>query len=85
MFASCVDGGALARLPAKPPDDAVGDGLLQEDGGRLPHGISAASLLQNRSHRQRSRRNNQADRAPPSQRRSCQLHFQLSSPIEGRG
>ena len=42
---SFVDGRACARLSAKPPNDPSGDGLLQEDGGRLPSGTRSTSLL----------------------------------------
>jgi hypothetical protein len=37
-----------ARLFAERANDAIGDGVLQEDGRRLQHGDGAASLLQDR-------------------------------------
>jgi hypothetical protein len=42
----CVGRSDRICLPAHPTDDAVRDGLLQEDGWRLQNGCRAASLLQ---------------------------------------
>ena len=44
-----VDGNSCFGLPAECRDDSGGDGLLQEDGRRLPHGRRSASLLQDES------------------------------------
>jgi hypothetical protein len=42
----CMDGNPWIGLLAKRYDDTGGDGLLQEDGRRLPCGRRSASLLQ---------------------------------------
>ena len=40
-----VDGCARPRVSSRFNDDEGGDGMLQEDGWRLPHGVSEPSVL----------------------------------------
>ena len=71
-FARRLAGDTRTRVPAKFADDSCGDGVLQEDGRRLPDGKRAASVQQVDLESPAAVNNNPADTADPAfRRRNC--------------
>ena len=71
-FARRLAGDTRTRVPAKFADDSCGDGVLQEDGRRLPDGKRAASVLQDDRESTAAGGSDPADTADPAfRRRNC--------------
>ena len=68
-FARRLAGDSRTRVPSDFADDSCGDGVLQEDGRRLPDGKGGASVLQDDRESTAAGGSDPADIADPALRR----------------